>query len=289
MGKANKVKGEFLEVKESVELLQVLKDVADMRYHALAQEKGAFYRFGASFVEFFRLLKYTEVAHPLVSNDNENVVIIAVTTEEGFVGDLNSKIVNRTIEEMKKYPGAKVVTVGKKGVGKLKQAGIDSDKTFVDISGINHYELSVMIKDYVVENVMNGSIGRCLCIYPWPKEMGVVRARVVKLLPCEFIVQQQQEHQEQSIENFDRVIEESDPVDIIGFLADLWLSSKLYEIMFEMSLAAASAQTQQLETSVDKMKKESDVVKLRYRKARKTDIDTSLRETFVAKLMSGKS
>lgn len=286
MGKASKVKAEFLEVRESVELLQVLKDVADMRFHALAAEKGAFYRFGASFSEFFRLLRYSEVRHPLVSNDNEKTAVVVVTTEEGFVGDLNSKVVNKAVEELKKYPGAKVVTVGRKGVAKLEQAGIKSDEKFEDVFDIGHYDLSVLVKDFVVKHVMDGSIGRCVCIYPWPKDMSILRPRVVKLLPCEFILQQQTM---QSVEQFDRVIEESDPVDIIGALADLWTSSRLYEIMFETSVAAASAQTQQLEQSVDKMKKEREAVKLRYRKARKTDIDTSLREVFSARLMAGKN
>lgn len=286
MGKASKVKAEFLEASDSVELLQVLKDVADMRYHSLAQEKGAFYRFSATFVEFFRLLRYTDVYHPLVSNRNEKTMIVVVTTEEGFVGDLNSKIANRAAQEIGKYDDVTIVTVGKKGVAKLSGLGVTSDKIFEDISGTDHYDLSVMIKDYVVEHIMSGAVGRCVCIYPWPKEMGIVRARVVKLLPCDFIVEQQQQWQERKVEKFDRVIEESDPIDIIGFLADLWLSAKLYEIMYEMSLAAASAQTQQLESSVDKMNKEREAVKLRYRKAKKADIDTSLRETFVAKLMS---
>jgi len=91
--------------------------------------------------------------------------------------------------------------------------------------------------------------------------------------------------QSQTIEKFRRVIEESDPVDMTGYLADLWLSSKVYEIFFDTNLAAAAAQSQQLDNSLGKMRKERDVVKLRYRKAKRGDIDKSLREVFSARMM----
>jgi F0F1-type ATP synthase gamma subunit len=72
---------------------------------------------------------------------------------------------------------------------------------------------------------------------------------------------------------------------MIGYLSNLWLSSKIYEIFYDTNLAAASAQTQQLDNSLGKMRKERDVVKLKYRKARRSDIDKSLREVFSARMM----
>ena len=92
--------------------------------------------------------------------------------------------------------------------------------------------------------------------------------------------------QTQNVDFFKQLIEESDPVDMMGYLADLWLSSKIFEIFYDTNLAAASAQTQQLENSLGKMKKEREVVKLKYRKARRGDIDKSLREVFSARMMA---
>ena len=62
MGKANKVKREFLDVRDMVELVQVLKDIADMKFHDLFAKRGGFQRFGESFADFFRLLDTVEVA-----------------------------------------------------------------------------------------------------------------------------------------------------------------------------------------------------------------------------------
>lgn len=282
MGKANKVKREFLDVRDLVELVQVLKDIADMKFHDLFAKRGGFQRFGESFAEFFRLLDTVNVAHPLISNEGKDVCIVVITTEEGFVGDLNNKVVTRALEVRMEYPDARFVTVGRKGVMKLEMMGIKSEKTYEDLAEKSLYDLAVLLKDHLVEQVMNGSYGRVIVVYPWPKDLQTVRARVVKLLPADFIFQKQT----QTVESFTKVIEESDPLDVIGYLAALWTSSKIYEVMLDTSIAAVAAQSQQLDTSLMNVKKDAANVKLKWRKARKGDIDKSLRETFSSRLMT---
>ena len=284
MGKANKVKGEFIEVRDLVELVQVLKDIADMKFHELFARRGGFQRFGESFADLFRLLEGIEVAHPLVSNKLTEVCIVVVTTEEGFIGDLNNKVINRAMALREEYSGAKFVTVGRKGVAKLDSLGIKSEKTFEDIAEKGMYDVSVFLKDYLVDQVVNGHFGKVLVVYPWPRDLQTVRARVVKLLPADFIFQKQV----QTVEKFDKVIEESDPLEVIGYLAGLWTSFKIYELMLDTSISAVAAQSQQLDTSLINVKKEAGNVKLKWRKARKNDIDKSLRETFSSRLMTRK-
>lgn len=281
MGKANKVKREMLEVRDLVELVQVLKDIADMKFRDLFARRGGFQRFGESFGEFFRLLEYADINHPLVQNNNPNVCIVAITSEEGFIGDLNNKVISRALEEKDTIPNARFVTVGRKGVAKFKMLGIQNDMVFEEIAEKGMYETAVMLKDYLVEQVMSGKYGKVLVVYPWPKDLQTVKAKVVKLLPCNFIFQKQKQKSEQ----FKTVIEESDPLEIIGYLANLWTSSKIYEMMFDTSIAAVSAQSQQLDTSLTNVKKEGVQVKMKYRKARKGDIDKSLREVFSSKMM----
>ncbi len=282
MGKANKVKREFLDVRDLVELVQVLKDIADMKFHDLFAKRGGFQRFGESFADFFRLLDTVNVAHPLISNTSKDICIVLVTTEEGFVGDLNNKVVTRALELRQEYPDAKFVTVGRKGVMKLEMMGIKSEKTYEELGETSLYDLSVLLKDHLVDQVMTGVYGRVIVVYPWPKDLQTVRARVVKLLPADFIFQKQV----QTVETFTKVIEESDPLDIIGYLAGLWTSSKIYEVMLDTSIAAVAAQSQQLDTSLTNVKKEAAGVRLKWRKARKGDIDKSLRETFSSRLMT---
>jgi len=284
MGKASRVKSEVVEVRDLVDLIQVLKDVADIKYHALAAQKVKFNRFNESFTEFFSLVGFSQVSHPLVNNSNPKTVILVISTERGFVGDLNSRVIQRAIEEKEKNPEAQFVVIGKKGVMKFEALGQKMLKTYEDIEERGFYEMAVEIKNYLVKEVMELRMGRVIVVYPWPKDYTVTKPRAVKLLPCEDLLPRQT----QTVEKFRQVIEESDPLDMIGYLADLWLSSKIYEIFFDTNLAAASAQTQQLDNSLGKMRKERDVVKLKYRKARRSDIDKSLREVFSARMMVAK-
>lgn len=283
MGKASKVKQEMLDVRELVNLVQVLKDVADMKFRDLFSRRGGFKRFGESFAEFFRLLRHTAVAHPLLENKNTKTCIVAITTEEGFIGDLNNKVVVRALEERdQKDNDAIFVTVGRKGANKFEMLGVKNERVFENIAETGMYEISVLLKEYLVELVMSGKVGRVKLVYPWPKDLQTIKASVIKLLPCDFIFQQQR----QSVEQFSQVIEESDPLDIITYLSHLWMSSKIYEVMFDTSISAISAQSQQLETSLTNVRKEALTVKMKYRKARKNDIDKSLREVFSSRMMA---
>ncbi len=284
MGKANKVKSEVMEVRELVDLLQVLKDVGDMKYHAMAAQKVKFNRFNESFTEFFNLVGFSQVKHPLVHNENPTSILLVITTELGFVGDLNTKVVTRALEEKEKNPQSQLVVVGKKGVARFEALGHKILKAYEEVEERGFYEVAVEIKSYLVKEVMEGRVGRVIVVYPWPKDYTTTKPRAVKLLPCEDLLPRQA----QTVEKFHRVIEESDPVDMIGYLADLWMSSKVYEIFFDTSLAAAAAQTQQLDNSLGKMRKERDAVKLKYRKAKRGDIDKSLREVFSARMMVAK-
>ena len=284
MGKASKVKGEVVEVRDLNDVIQVLKDVADMRYFALSGQKTHFLRFNESFVDFFRLVAFSRVRHPLVSNDNAGIAYLVVTTEQGFVGDLNTKVVVRAVHEKEKNPDAIFITVGRKGVGKIEQVGYQSAKTFEDIDDQKRYELAISVKDYLVELIMTGKVGKISVIYPWPKEFTIIKPRMIRLLPCEHVLRRQA----RLMDTFKYVIEESDPVELVGYMANIWLTSRLLEIFSDTALAAAAAQAQQLDSSATKMKKEVQMVRLKYRKAKRGDIDKSLREVFSAKMMAAK-
>ncbi len=280
MGKASKVKKEVVDVKELVELIQVLKDVATNKFFTLLNQKERFARFGESFVEFFRMISLSKVRHPLISNDNPTVGVLVVTADGSFLGEFNNKVLRLAIAEKEKHEKSIFIAVGEKGVIRLSNYQKEI-KAFLDMEMMGLYETAVAIKDYLIEEVMNDRLGKVLVVYSWPKSFEEIKPRGVKLLPCEELVSKQAN----LVEQFERIIEESDPVDLIGMLADMWLTTRLYEILFDTVIAAAASQAKKLEESLDKMKKERAKVFLKYRKAKKTDIDSGLREVFSARMV----
>src|SRR3989339_164146 len=283
MGKASKVKGELLDVKEMVELVQTLKDIADNKLFTLMNEKNKFRRFGQTFVEFFRMISLTEKKHPMIENDNKKVGILAVSIEGSFLGEFNNKILRTAIEEKEKYEDVKLIAVGNKAEARFRE--IDQNiRAFNNMEAIGIYETVIMVKDYLVDEIMNDRLGKVLVVYAWPKSFDTQLRKVVQLLPCVDLLKKQHEF----VDIFDEVIEESDPMQVIGILTNLWVSTRLYEIFIDTIIASASAQSSFLEDSVDKMKKERTKVGMKYIKAKKGDIDKSLRETFSARMMTMK-
>ncbi len=281
MGKANKIKSDLEDITELVEIIQVLKDVADTKFHELANRKDRFARFGESFVEFFRMISLSTVRHPLVSNDNPKVGILGITSEAGFMGDLNAKTIRHIMAEKDRTPDSELIVVGRKGAEKLRKLQPNM-KTFVNIEEVGLYEMAIRIKDYVIDEVMNDRLGKVAVVYPWSKTFNLQKPRTVKLLPCDELLTKQAEF----VDSIEHVIEESDPVDIIGYLADMWLVCRIYEIMHDTSISEAAAQSQQLEASVQKMKKDKKGIAAAFTKAKKGDIDKGMREVFTSRMMT---
>ena len=281
MGKANKIKSDLDDITELVEIIQVLKDVADTKFHTLANRKDRFARFGESFVEFFRMISLAEVRHPLVSNDNVKVGIVVITSEAGFMGDLNAKVVRAALAEKEKYPNSRLIVVGYKGADKL--GGIEKDmKVFQNIEELGLYEVAVQVKDYLIDEMIQDRLGKVLVVYPWSKNFNLQKPRTVKILPCDELLNKQS----QFVNAIEKVIQESDPLDIIGYLANMWVVCRIYEILHDTSISESAAQSQQLEASVQRMKKDKKGIQVSFSKARKGDIDKSMREVFTARMMT---
>ncbi|MDP2654610.1 MAG: FoF1 ATP synthase subunit gamma [Candidatus Omnitrophota bacterium] len=281
MGKANKIKSDLEDITELVEIIQVLKDVADTKFHQLATRKDRFARFGESFVEFFRMISLSEVRHPLVSNDNPKVGIVCISSEAGFMGDLNAKVIRHALAEKERYPDSELIAVGRKGAEKL--APVEPNmKIFRDIEEVGLYETSIRIKDYMIDQVMEGHLGKVMVVYPWSKNFNLQKPRTVKLLPCDELLTKQAEF----VDSIEKVINESNPVDVISYLADMWLVCRIYEMMHDTQISEAAAQSQQLEASVQKMKKDKKGIAAAFAKAKKGDIDKGMREVFTSRMMT---
>ena len=280
MGKASKIKHDLDDIIELVQIIQILKDVADNKFHTLATRKDRFFRFGESFVEFFTMISLSKVRHPLVSNDNPKMAIISITSEAGFMGDLNNKVIRTTLDEYSKHPGSVVITVGRKGADRLGTA-VGQMKVFENIEEVGLYQTAINIKDYVIKEVVENRIGKVVAIYPWSKNFMTQKPRIVPLLPCEELLTKQQSF----VDSIERVIEESDPIDIIGYLADIWIVCRLYELLHDTTISEAAAQSQQLESSVQTMQKEKKGIQVAFKKASKGDIDKAMREVFTSRIM----
>lgn len=280
MGKANKQKKELSEVVEMVYLIQTLKDIADNKYFTLMNEKDTYKRFVESFSEFFRLLNLTQSEHPMIKNNNQTVGLVVVTIEGSFLSGFNNKIIRLALDEKEKHEDFKFIAIGEKAQDRLKGFG-DKVVPFSRMDEVGLYETAVGVKEYLIEEIMNGRMGKVMVFYSWPKSFEIQKIRAAKVLPCDELLTKHDEN----VKIVENVIKESEPDEIMGYLSNLWLTNRLYEIFVDTTISSAAAQASLLEESVNRMKKEKAKSALRYSKAKKMDIDKGLRETFSARMM----
>ncbi|MBP9854356.1 MAG: F0F1 ATP synthase subunit gamma [Candidatus Omnitrophica bacterium] len=283
MGKAIKVRNDLTDSIALVGLVQTLKDIADNKFYTLMAQKDQFRRFGESFVEFFRLLSFSKVKHPLISKDNPKLGIIVVTVEGSFLAQFNNSIVRLAFREKDKHEQVQFIGVGDKCAEPLGKH-TPNLKIFPSMEKAGLYETAVAIKDYIIPEVMSGRLGKIMICHAWPKSFDTQKFRATWLLPCEEIVVQRS----QFVDEFSNIIQESEPVSMIEFLVNLWITSQIFDILVDTTIASAAAQSSFLEDRVSEMNKNVIKVRMNYRKARKGDIDKSLRETFTARMMTMK-
>ena len=173
--------------------------------------------------------------------------------------------------------------MGFRGEEKCKQLGMTVAKTYRDLEGIDHYRLSLQIRDYLIDRIMTGKSGRCLCIYIWPKSFNILKPRVVRLLPAEELLSGEEETagtaRKKRKSSF---ISESSIDGIMKVLADIWVSSRLFEIMSDTKLAEAASQAQQLEQAIEGLNTEKKQLASAFKRSGREDVNKAMREVFSA-------
>lgn len=288
MGKKMRIKGDLDDVDALLEIIQILKDVSTNRFFAFSQQKHEFSRFLELFLLFFDLLEMIKTNCVLVRNKNPGTDMIVITSEAGFMSQLNGRVVAAAFREAKKNNDTRIICVGTKAAPKLQALGLTIDKVFPAAGDTNRYETSLMIRDFVVERVMSGKVGRSICIYTWPKSFNILKPRVVKLLPAVELIGVDDEDapvdesERETVRRNKDIILESNIDGIMKNLADIWIAARLYEILTETTLAEAASQSQQLESAVESLGSEKKALVVSFKKAGKDELNKSMREVFSA-------
>jgi ATP synthase F1 gamma subunit len=285
MSRKQRLKVDLDYTSELLEIVSILRDVASNHFYNTAKRKQRFLEFSEAFIDFFRMVSLSEAKHLLVHSDVEKVGLVLITSERGFIGEMTSKVIKTGLTEAEKYDAKEFIVIGYRGEQKLKQSELKKNieiKVFRDIEDYGLYKMTLMVKEYIIQQVMEKKLGKIFAIYPFAFSFNLIKPKVVKLLPSEELITQQMEIKDV----IEKVIVESDVSDIIGYLANLWLTCRIYEMLEDCVIAGFAAQAQQLEAAMERLKKEKKGLVMEFKKAKRADIDKSLKEVFTASLMT---
>lgn len=265
--------------KEFTGLVDILKGIAASQFQALMRKRQKFEKFATAFDDFFRLIDFAKIDSPFVCTQSDVTGVVMVTSDEGFMGDLNTKVIEAALREAGSVKKILFVT-GARGFDALKDRGLAS----IALPGVEYekrYAQALAIKDRLVTEVAARNVGRLIVTYPYPVSFTVQRPMVVQLLPAADLFHKQ----EQLFTDDTRVILESRPERLVEYLVGIWITSRLHDFFEESKLAEYAAKTIHLEQSFDRLIEQGKIVRYRYFRARRELIDKGTRETFASVLL----
>jgi F0F1-type ATP synthase gamma subunit len=281
MSKISKIKSNLDGTTSLIEIIQILKDLASNHFYQTAKRKARLEEFAIEFIEFFKMVSLTKTRSPLMHPATDKTVIVAMTAEGGFMAAMTAKTIKRASQEAEQCNFKEFIVVGAKGVEKNTALSGSPIKSITNIEEKGLHSLTLEIKNYILKKIEEGEFGRVLVVYPKAQTIDFFSTSVVQLLPAKELLTKVRSFKD----TIKKVIVESELDEIMHYLAELWLTSRIYEMLEDCVISGYAAQAQQLESSLEQLKKEKKKLMTGFRKAKKSDIDKNLREAFTSKMM----
>ncbi len=262
-------------------LIETLKTIAISQYYAAQKKLGVFTKFFRSVESFVEDINIDGVNHFFTNPQGRAQAIVAVTSDVGFLGGLNMKVVSVALQEAGKMPTT-IIIVGERGEMYVRGTGF-SAVSFPGIQDEERYSQAGQLRDYIYQKALAGEFGTVKVVYPRTVSLGVQSIEIVSFLPF----QPADVKQADPDVRMDMILE-SRPEDIIEYLVYLWMGMKLYDIFGLSRLAEFSARYFHLEESGEKLKEEDKKTKLQYFRIRHELADRAIRELVAGRFVRGK-
>ncbi len=280
MARARELKEDLVFNSELMGILEIMKNIAIFQFRSLQKKKERFVKFSQALGGFFRMVDIAKTPHRFISPKTEKAAIVMITSDEGFMGDLNFQVVDSAM--LRKGPAsAELIVVGESGERYLKDMG----KECVAFKGAADAEerpiLARKLKEYIIKGIMEGRFGRTAISYPNPISFMVQRVETVDLFPLTALFTQDQEKKEDG----QPVIMESSAEDIIEYIAEEFIEQKLIEILEDSKLSEFAARAGHLERSGQELLEKRNHLRGQYFHAYHEVIDKNTRELFSSQII----
>ncbi len=236
-----------------VAVKNIKKITETMEKIATAKTKKATNRLNNSreyYVSLLKLMRHligylkdegVEFDHPLIQEHNEKKtsLILTVTSNRGLCGGYNNNILNTTkkLYDSLKEEGknVKLYTIGKKAVTFFKFAGVDIDKSFLDIDENVQYERMAELAQELIDLYSQNEVDEIHLLYT--KYFSASRQKPVleKVLPFE--VQEEDEEIAEADQFKANYIFEPSSVEVLSQILPVSIKTKVFNTLLEATLS----------------------------------------------------
>lgn len=223
---------------------------------------------------FFRLIPPQQCRHPFLERPSPPLGIVIVTSDEGFLGGLNSAVIQKALSARGGQQD-ELIVLGERGRSYLK----DLSEPFTHFPGVGEHIASQQVeglRDYIVAQFLRRKFARVLVFYPRPLSFTHQEVDSCQLLPYE---RPSRSSGVTSSDPMETILEPSAD-SIISYLIKLWLTRKLHEVFWQSKLSELGARAMHLEGSFFELAQQKKKLTLQYFRGLHEVTDTSIRETY---------
>lgn len=220
----------------------------------------------------------TDYSHPFLEKrpDVKAVGLIAITSDKGLCGGLNTNVLRLALSKMKAWDAEgkklKVTAVGNKGFGFMMRAGADIVSHLVGLGDTPHLEKLIGPAKVQLDAYVNGEIDVLYLAYTRFINTMKQEAVIEQVLPLsgELVGSNTHSHWD--------YIYEPDTKTVIDDLLVRYVEAVLYQAVAENMASEQSARMVAMKSASDNAKNVIGELKLAYNKARQAAITKELSE-----------
>jgi F-type H+-transporting ATPase subunit gamma len=211
----------------------------------------------------------------LLSRDDLPSLFLLVSSDEGFIGELNFLLLNSLLSARRKSDF--IACTGQQGANYLKE--IQVNFSFFDSPGEKiDAQLLAQIRDYLLNQYISRKVGKVYVVYLRFINISWQQVELETLLPLSKEVSA-------SEKPLPHLLIEPDPQEVIEGWMKSWLDFRLYQIFWASKLAEFAARIMHLEGSVQELEKINSHLRIEYFKYLHSVSDKSIRELTAARLI----
>ncbi|MCK5450752.1 MAG: F0F1 ATP synthase subunit gamma [Candidatus Omnitrophica bacterium] len=280
MEPVGKIKKNMDYSKDLKEIIDILKLVSSSEYSRLFSVVPRENDLGDILTDCIGMLG-SNIADTVYFKEKEDLpqLVLLICSDEGFLGEMNARIVNVAIRKSRNKE-TRFVVMGERGAGLLAEAG----KKYVSIPTLDN---EVRIKEvkrvanYIMGLYKNEKVGAINVVYMKFKSYTNHVAEMVRIIPCDELVRHISKHEDNG-----EVIIAPGVESVMGYLVKMWLEDSLFRLFWSSKLSEWATKVIKLENSSDELKNITERLKFKYFKAIHAKSDKVIREIFAAKTIS---
>ncbi len=282
------------------ELIDAMKDRAVFGFRSLERRLKNFERYDGFLDYFSQIIDTQNCRHPFVKPGMlGKPAILLITSDEGFMGGLNLKVINTALE--KKGAGEAVLyVVGERGARGLEEMGLHH-KWYAWSHFKTRENLASAVCSDLLGGMREGNFDRLIAVYSQCQSFMIQRIAVLELLPL--TMDPPLMRWRASVgpatnalagkrgikDERPEAIMESPVDDMVDYLGECVVLRLLSKMLEQSKLSEYAARAIHLEKSGNDISERNEHLKLEYFRAHHAIIDKGARELFSAQIIRRKA